>query len=80
MGCCADVVAAVPGEWLVVDDGPVDDGQVDVREAYVAQLLARRDARDAWLPGVRAAVAEREDHPPTRTPDLPSWLTDRRAR
>jgi len=64
-----DVVAAVPDEWLDAE-----------REAYVAPLLARRDARDAWLPGVRDAVARRVDHAPTRTANPPSWLTDRRPR
>jgi hypothetical protein len=46
----------VPDGWLTVD-GFADATQV--RDAYVARLLARRDAREAWLPGVQAAVAER---------------------
>jgi hypothetical protein len=50
-------VAAVPDTWLV--DEPGFGGPGEVRAAYVAQLLARRDARDAWLPGVRAAVSDR---------------------
>ncbi len=50
-------VAAVPDTWLV--DEPGFDGPDDVRAAYAALLLARRDARSAWLPGVRAAVADR---------------------
>ncbi len=41
----AGVVAAVPDEWLA--DEPGFDGPDDVRSAYVRQLLARRDARDA---------------------------------
>ena len=49
-------VDLVPDRWLAVD-GFVDAAQV--RDAYVTRLLARRDAREAWLPGVRAAVAER---------------------
>ncbi len=65
-----EVVAAVPDEWL---------GEDGDRDAYVAQLLARRDARGAWLPGVRDAVAHRVDHAPTRTPNPPSWLTERRG-
>jgi len=48
------VVDLVPDRWLHVA-GFADPAQV--RAAYVARLLARRDARDAWLPGVRAAVA-----------------------
>ena len=49
-------VDLVPDRWLAVD-GFVDAAQV--RDAYVTRLLARRDAREAWLPGVRAAVAQR---------------------
>jgi hypothetical protein len=48
-------VDLVPDRWLHVA-GFADPAQV--RAAYVTRLLARRDARDAWLPGVRAAVAE----------------------
>jgi hypothetical protein len=48
------VTDLVPDQWLHVA-GFADPAQV--RAAYVARLLARRDARDAWLPGVRAAVA-----------------------
>lgn len=70
-----DVVAAVPGEWLADEDGPAD-----VREAYAGQLLARVAVRDAWLPGIRAAVAARVDRPATRAANPPSWLTDRRGR
>jgi hypothetical protein len=46
----------VPDEWLGVAGF---DGPSQVRAAYVARLLARRDARDAWLPGVRAAIEDR---------------------
>jgi hypothetical protein len=49
-------VDLVPDRWLTVD-GFADVEQV--RDGYVTRLLARRDARAAWLPGVRAAVAER---------------------
>ena len=66
------VVELVPDRWLL--DEPGFDGPDAVRAAYVAQLLARRDARDGWLPGVRAAVAERVDRPATRAPNPPDWL------
>ena len=46
-------VDLVPDRWLRVA-GFADPAEV--RAAYVTRLLARRDARDAWLPGVRAAV------------------------
>ena len=49
-------VALVPDEWLQIP-GFADPAQV--RAAYVTRLLARRDARAAWLPGVRAAIADR---------------------
>jgi hypothetical protein len=49
-------VDLVPDRWLTVDGFA---GVEQVRDGYVTRLLARRDARAAWLPGVRAAVAER---------------------
>ena len=67
-------VDKVPEQWLV--DEPGFDGPDAVRAAFVTQLLARRDARAAWLPGVRAAVAERAAAgvpPPTRGPGRPFW-------
>jgi hypothetical protein len=73
----AGAVGAVPDAWLVGEPG--FDTPDDVRAAYVAQLLARRDARGTWLPGVRAAVADRSERPATRAPNPPSWLTDRRG-
>ena len=69
-------VDAVPDRWLA--DEPGLDGPAAVRAAFVAQLLARRDARAAWLPGVRAAVAVREEAggpPPTRGPRQPYRVT-----
>ncbi|MFC4950917.1 HipA family kinase [Pseudonocardia sp. GCM10023141] len=53
----ATAVAAVPDRWLEGEPGFTDPAAV--RAAYVAQLLARRDAAAEWLPGVRAAVAAR---------------------
>jgi hypothetical protein len=50
------VVALVPDRWLAVP-GFADPAQV--RDAYVARLLARRDTRDAWLPPLKEAVAQR---------------------
>ena len=72
-------VDLVPDRWLV--DEPGFDGPDGVRSAFVTQLLARRDARDAWLPGVRDAVAERAAAgvpPATRGPGRPYW--DKRER
>ena len=46
--------AEVPDIWLV--DEPGFDAPDDVRAAYVAQLTARLESREAWLPGVRDAV------------------------
>lgn len=46
-------VDLVPDGWLDVA-GFADAGQV--RDAYVARLLARRDARAAWLAGIRSVL------------------------
>ena len=72
-------LAAVPDRWLA--DEPGFDGPDAVREAFVAQLLARRDAREAWLPGVRAAVAARAggaEPPDTRGRRTPFWVAEGR--
>jgi hypothetical protein len=66
-----DVVAEVPDEWL--DDFAAPD---EVRAAYVRQILARLDARDAWLPGVAAAVAAGPDRT-VRATHPPAWLAQR---
>jgi hypothetical protein len=69
-------VAAVPDAWLAGEPG--FDGPDEVRSAYVRLLTARLAARDAWLPGVRAAVAAAgETRPLTRAPNPPSWLAGR---
>jgi hypothetical protein len=64
-----EVLAQVPDEWL-------EDGPGVLRERYVAQLLARLDARDEWLPGVVAAAAAggsgRRRAP--RGENRPAWL------
>jgi hypothetical protein len=69
-----EVLSQVPDAWL---EGPSpDEAPDDVRERYVAQLLARLAARDAWLPGVVAAAAAggagRRSAP--RGQNRPSWL------
>jgi hypothetical protein len=69
-----DVLAQVPDAWL---EGPTPDEAPDqVRERYVAQLLARLDARASWLPGLVAAAAAggagRGSAP--RGENRPSWL------
>src|SRR4051812_43668995 len=69
-----DVLARVPSEWL---EGPTpDDDPSAVRRLYVDQLLARLDARSAWLPGVldavRAGGAGRRRAP--RGENRPGWL------
>ncbi len=46
-------VARVPDRWLDVAGFA---GPPQVRAAYVTRLLARHDARAAWLPSIRAAV------------------------
>jgi hypothetical protein len=65
-----EVLASVPDEWLG------DDEPDAVRQRYVAQLLARLAARDAWLPGVVAAAAAggsgRRRAP--RGENRPAWL------
>jgi hypothetical protein len=65
-----EVLAQVPDEWL-------DAGAPDAtRERYVAQLLARLAAREAWLPGLVAAAATggkgRRRAP--RGENRPAWL------
>ena len=66
-----EVLALVPDEWLE-DDAPA----VEMRPRYVDQLLARLDARDAWLPALVAAAeaggAGRRRAP--RGENRPSWL------
>jgi hypothetical protein len=66
-----EVLALVPDEWLE-DDAPA----AEMRLRYVDQLLARLDARDAWLPALVAAAeaggAGRRRAP--RGENRPSWL------
>jgi hypothetical protein len=66
-----DALAQVPDEWLDEQEPPAA-----VRERYVAQLLARLGAREAWLAGLVAAAAAggagRRRSP--RGENRPSWL------
>ena len=66
---------AVPAQWLADEPGFADPDEV--RAAFVAQLLARCDARAAWLPGIRDAIAARAaagEPPPTRGRNRPFWV------
>jgi hypothetical protein len=65
-------VAEVPESWLAGE--PDFDSVTSVRAAYVAWLTARLAARDAWLPGLRAAAAGDTSRTPRRT-GRPAWLT-----
>ncbi len=47
-------VAEVPDVWLAGEPG--FDGVLQLRAAYTAQVLARLDARPAWLPALAAAA------------------------
>jgi hypothetical protein len=70
----AGVVGVVPDEWLA-ESGTGEEPDA-VRRRYVDQLLARLAARDAWLPGVVAAV-DADDAGRRRAPrgeNRPSWL------
>ncbi len=67
-------VDAVPDEWLAGEPGFTD--VAEVRAGFVTQLSARRDAREVWLPGIRAAIAERAAAgapPATRGRNRPFW-------
>jgi hypothetical protein len=69
-----EVLALVPDEWLE-GNGPEETPGV-LRARYVDQLLARLDARDAWLPALVAA-AETGGGGRRRAPrgeNRPSWL------
>ena len=73
------VVALVPDRWL---DVPGFSGPDEVRGAYVARLLARVDARDAWLPplkdqALREPVARRPT--PARAEQRPARQIRRRS-
>ena len=65
----------IPEEWLA--DEPGFDRPDQVREAYVSQLAGRLRARQAWLPGLRAAAAggTPRDRGAGARPGRPAWLT-----
>jgi len=74
-GVLAEATADIPEEWLA--DEPGFDRPDQVRAAYVSQLSGRLAARQAWLPGLRAAAASgtpRAGRPAGR-PNRPAWLT-----
>ncbi|WP_460605531.1 HipA family kinase [Jatrophihabitans fulvus] len=68
----AGVTALVPDEWLA--DEPGFDSPAAVRDAYADVLLRRAAAQDAWLPGVRTAVAAGATRLPKHT-NRPRWLS-----
>lgn len=69
------VAACVPDQWLADEPG-YEGGPDEVRAAYVTQLAARLRARQEWLPGLRAAVAENghDRTPPPVGQNRPAWL------
>jgi hypothetical protein len=76
------VVALVPDRWL---DVAGFTGPDQVRDAYVTRLLARRNARDAWLPPLRdaalqEAVAQRPGRIRSATASHPARQIWRRPR
>jgi hypothetical protein len=73
-----EATAEIPEEWLV--DEPGFDRPDQVRAAYVSQLSSRLGARQAWLPGLRAAAASgtpRAERAGARR-GRPAWLTSPR--
>lgn len=70
--------AAIPDVWLDAEPGfSTPDA---VRTGYVEELRARLDAREHWLPGVRAAIAAHRDRPrQTTRRSRPAWLDRSRS-
>lgn len=70
----AEVLAKVPDEWLADEPGFAEPDLV--REAYIAQLLGRLAAREAWLPGLAEAAVNRGNDRvvPERGRNRPEWL------
>jgi hypothetical protein len=68
-----EVLRQVPDEWL---EGATDEEDPDaVRERYADHLIARLDARDAWLPGLLAAAeAGGGGRRAPRGENRPAWL------
>jgi hypothetical protein len=76
-------VAQVPAVWLADEPGFADAASLGA--AYVTQLMARLDARPAWVPALATAAraglgqltpADRAGRPPAR----PAWLAGGEAR
>jgi hypothetical protein len=70
-------VDLVPDVWLADEPGFSDIPEL--REAYVARLRARLDARPAWVPPLReSAIANRGSRPQRRVgQNRPGWLEPR---
>ncbi|HEX9541048.1 MAG TPA: HipA family kinase [Streptosporangiaceae bacterium] len=70
-----EAAADIPEEWLV--DEPGFDRPDQVRDAYVTQVASRLRARQAWLPGLRAAAASGAPrvHRAAAGQGRPAWLT-----
>ena len=69
------VVAEVPDEWLTDEPGFADAD--DVRNAYLARLLARLAARPAWVPPLQAGAAANQGSRPRQGQRRPGWLEAR---
>ena len=75
-----EAVAQVPQTWLAGEPG--FDSPDALREALVAQLRARLDARDRWLPALVESAARRGRDRPAPVPkgrSRPPWLTGPQA-
>ena len=68
----AAAVAEVPDVWLA--DEPGFDSVDAVRRAYVERLLARLDARPAWLPPLKETAATARGSRRSVGRNRPSWL------
>jgi hypothetical protein len=69
----ARAIGEVPDDWLA--DEPAFGSTSALRTAYVGWLSARLAAREAWLPGLRAAAAGEVARTPRRRTGRPAWLT-----
>jgi hypothetical protein len=54
-GLIRAAVDAVPPEWLLPEPG--FETEQELREGYVTWLIKRLEAKESWLPGLRAAAA-----------------------
>ncbi|MFG1927608.1 HipA family kinase [Cryptosporangium sp. NPDC048952] len=67
-----EAVAAVPDVWLT--DEPGFDSPSDVRHAYVGRLLARLNARPAWLPPLKETARTARGSRRSVASNRPAWL------